>query len=113
MSTITIKNASILHGQTSCILRHVYETQVAKLSDELKSYIGIQLPRGTCIVCLYQGNFGIPFLDVIPYGYAKLMRMERAVGLCFEIEVPQSVKIENLPLFSGIEQEQDGGLHGN
>lgn len=101
MSAITIKNPSILHGQTSCILRHVYETQVVKLSDELKQYFNAPLPRGTCIVCTYSGNFGIPFVDIIPYGYAKLVRLENAVGLCYEIEVPQPVKIEDLPLFSG------------
>jgi hypothetical protein len=98
-------NPERYHNQTSAQLIHVCDTQVAKLPEELLAYHGGTIPRGTCIVCTYKGNFGIPFIDIISYGSARLMRLEKSVGMCFELEDPAPKDIKDLPLF----KEADSG----
>lgn len=92
-------NDSRYHGQKFATLVHVRETQVAKLSAELIAYHGGKLPRGTAIICIYEGDFGLSFIDIIPYGSARLIRLEKSIGTVYEIEDPKPADINELPLF--------------
>ena len=74
------------------------ELQIVKdIKPELREYMGGDLPRGSSILCVYQGEKGIPFVELRNYGSAALSRLKKAVGQAFEIDCPVT-ESEPIPL---------------
>jgi hypothetical protein len=63
------------------------ESAVAKaITEALKRHYGGDLPRGHCIVCVYLGNLGVPFVDIGKYTITTLDKLRTAIGQSYDIE---------------------------
>jgi hypothetical protein len=68
------------------------EAPIAKtITSELRAHIGKDLPENSVrqfLLCHYIGEKGIAFADVIGYGGGRKLKLEKAIGTWFEIDVP-------------------------
>lgn len=58
---------------------------VCRVSPKLRDHVGGELPRGTAIKTVFDGDQGIPFVDLRNYGSATLARLQSQIGQTFEI----------------------------
>ena len=88
-----IGNTERFAEQSTGVLVAVESKVVKTLKPEMSKYLGSDIiPRGTCIICIYQGDKGIPFADVRPYGSTALLRLKKAIGQTFVIDTPLAVQ---------------------
>ena len=92
-----IGNTERFAGQTKGKLLSADHTPVKLLSPEMVEYLGEDtLPRGSCIICIFRGNKGVPFADARSYGSATLIRLLNSINQEFFIDVPPTETQENL-----------------
>lgn len=92
-------NTERFKGQTKGVLLSAELQIVKEIKQELRDHVGEDaLPRGSAILCVFQGDKGIPFVELRNYGSASLSKLKKAVGQVFEIDVPAKEKQEELML---------------
>jgi hypothetical protein len=94
MAKNIIKIGSILsnmHEQKTAQLIRVSILRTRDLSEYFVNlFNGQELPRGTCIQCIYIGDKNIPFSEIKRYGSASWRNLEKRIGEQFEIEQPNT-----------------------
>lgn len=94
-----VGNTDRFQGQTKGVLLSAELQIVKEVKQELRDHVGEDaLPRGSAILCVFQGDKGIPFVELRNYGSASLSKLKKAIGQVFEIDVPAKEKQEELVL---------------
>jgi hypothetical protein len=99
-------NIPRFYGQKRACLIAVTSKPVVQLSKALREHTGYSEKfKGRCILLTFQGDQGVPFVEVRPYTTARLLSLEKHLNSEFLVGWPQKPAEEEM---SFIEAAQTG-----
>ena len=90
-------NTARFSGQSSAQLVSVRDAVSKNLPEAMRQYFGADFPRGHCLLCVYIGNLGIPFVDIQKYTITTFDKLRASTGQTFEIDAPEGSGIAQQP----------------
>ncbi len=88
-------NKSRFAGQKKARLLNVEVVVAKQMSAEIREHVGKDIPLNSVrqyLLCHYTGEKGVPYADVLSYGGARLLKLQKAVGTWFDVDCPDDAE---------------------